>query len=109
VAEAEGRLVGIAGVEMYGDGALLRSVAVDPEWRDRGIARLLTDRALDTARAEGVESVFLLTTTAEGYFPKVGFEAISRDAVPAGVQQSIEFRGACPDTAVIMRRRLLQD
>ena len=106
LAESEGKVVGIAGVEVYRDGALLRSVAVDPGFRNQGIARLLTDRALESARAAGADRVFLLTTTAERYFPQLGFETITRDAVPPGVQQSVEFRGACPDTAVVMQRRL---
>ena len=106
LAESGGQVVGVAGIEMYRDGALLRSVAVDPSWRNKGIARLLTDRALEAARAAGADSVFLLTTTAEDYFPHLGFVTVTRDTVPPGVQQSVEFRGACPDTAVVMQRRL---
>ena len=107
LAEAEGRVIGIAGIEVYQDGALLRSVAVDPGWRNQQIARRLTERAMDAVRASGNDTVFLLTTTAEGYFPGLGFERIGRESVPPGVQQSVEFRGACPDSAVVMRRRLL--
>jgi amino-acid N-acetyltransferase len=106
LAESEGKVVGIAGLEVYGDGALLRSVAVDPGWRNQRIARRLTERALDAARQAGNNSVFLLTTTADRYFPGLGFERIGRELVPPGVQQSVEFRGACPDSAVIMRRIL---
>ena len=106
LAESDGRVVGIAGVEVYPDGALLRSVAVDPGWRNQRIARQLTERAIDAARAAGNESIFLLTTTAERYFPDLGFETIHRESVPPGVQESVEFRGACPDSAVVMRRRL---
>ena len=106
LAESEGKVVGIAGLEVYPDGALLRSVAVDPEWRNQQIARRLTERALDAARQAGNNSVFLLTTTADRYFPGLGFERIGRELVPPGVQQSVEFRGACPDSAVIMRRIL---
>jgi amino-acid N-acetyltransferase len=58
------------------------------------------------AQAHGAETVFLLTTTAEKFFPKFGFEAITRADVPASVQTSVEFRSACPASAVVMRKRL---
>ena len=47
-----------------------------------------------------------LTTTAERFFPRFGFERITRDDVPASVQASIEFREACPASATVMRRWL---
>ena len=50
--------------------------------------------------------VYLLTTTAEQFFPKWGFVQIPRDDVPAGVQQSVEFQSACPSTAIVMRATL---
>jgi len=106
IAESGGTVVGIAGVELYEDGALLRSVAVHPAWRSGGLGRTLVDRALDGARHSGARDVFLLTTTAEHYFPRLGFAGITRDQVPAGVQGSIEFREACPASAVVMHRRL---
>src|SRR5262245_34776042 len=102
----EGVLVGLAGVELYTDGALLRSVAVHPDWRGSGVGRTLVLHALDAARAAGARDVYLLTTTAERWFPRLGFAPIAREVVPARVQQSIEFREACPASAVVMHRPL---
>jgi amino-acid N-acetyltransferase len=62
-------VVGVAAVELYPDGALLRSVAVDPAFQSRHLGHALTQGALDVARAGGAEAVFLLTTTAERFFP----------------------------------------
>ena len=107
VAQAgDGPLVGLAGVELYADGALLRSVAVHPDWRGTGLGRALVGRALDSARVAGARDAYLLTTTADGWFPRFGFAAIVRDEVPPGVRQSIEFREACPASAVVMHRTL---
>jgi amino-acid N-acetyltransferase len=50
--------------------------------------------------------VFLLTTTAEGFFPRFGFEAVRHADVPASVQASVEFQSACPASAIVMRKRL---
>lgn len=106
VAEAGGKLVGVVGLELYGQSALLRSAAVEESWRGSGVGRVLVERALDLARQQRIEDVYLLTTTAEQYFPKFGFACVSRDAVAEGVQSSIEFQTACPASAVAMRKSL---
>jgi amino-acid N-acetyltransferase len=106
VADHEGRVVGVAGMELYGDGGLLRSVAVSPEWRGSGIGRALIDRVLEAGRAAGVRDVYLLTTTAEHYFPRLGFACISREEVPGLVRASVEFTSACPSSAVVMQKKL---
>ena len=107
VAEVHGSLVGVAGIEacgVRGEHALLRSVAVVPAWRDRGLGRTLVTRAIALAEERGVNALYLLTTTAENYFPSFGFETTSRDAVPDDVRQTAEFQGACPASATVMVR-----
>jgi amino-acid N-acetyltransferase len=106
VAREGANVVGTAAVELYADGALLRSVAVDRSVQGRYIGHELTEAALRLARVNGAETVYLLTTTAEGFFPKFGFEPITRDQVPITVQASVEFQFACPASAVVMRKRL---
>jgi amino-acid N-acetyltransferase len=106
VAESEGRLVGVVGLELYGGSALLRSAAVEESWRGSGVGRALVDRALDLARQHRIADVYLLTTTAEHYFPRFGFACVSRDAGAEGVHTSIEFQTACPASAVVMRKTL---
>ncbi len=106
VAEAGGQVVGLAGVEQYADGVLLRSVAVAPSCRSSGLGRALVDSVLAEAVRQGQRDAYLLTTTAERYFPRLGFAPIGREEVPASVQQSIEFREACPASAVVMHRTL---
>ena len=103
VAEEGRRIVGAIGLESFNSVALLRSAAVSEGVRGTGIGRQLVDHALENARRQGIEEVFLLTTTAEKYFPKFGFSETTRDLVPAAVKASAEFRGACPDSAIVMR------
>jgi len=100
------RIVGSAALEVYDGGALLRSVAVAPGARRSGLGRALTDAAIDLARQRRIPALFLLTTTADGYFPRFGFERIERSQVPATVQESVEFRSACPASAIVMRKVL---
>jgi N-acetylglutamate synthase-like GNAT family acetyltransferase len=106
VARHDGRVVGSAALEMYCDGALLRSVAIAPALQRHGLGRDLTEAALHFARERQVPAVYLLTTTAEDYFPKFGFERIERRDVPASVRASVEFTSACPSSATVMRKRL---
>ena len=106
VARDNGQVVGAAAVEFYADGALLRSVAVDSALQGKRLGHQLTDAALRVAHAHGAGTVFLLTTTAERFFPKLGFEEIPREEVPPSVQASVEFQSACPASAVVMRKRL---
>ena len=102
VAEDGGRLVGVAGIEVHGRDGVLRSVVVDPDRRGTGLGGRLTESALAVARYRGLRRLYLLTTTAEDYFPRHGFRRIERAAAPPNVRQSVEFREACPASAVAM-------
>jgi amino-acid N-acetyltransferase len=104
VAESRGAIVGTAALEVCCDNALLRSVAVAPEWRSRGLGRALVTRVIAEAEARGLRALYLLTTTAEHYFPSFGFDRITRDEVPRDLRQTEEFKDACPASAVVMCR-----
>ena len=106
VAREDGRIVGCIGLEVYGGSALLRSAAVHDEVRGRGIGSMLVNEILADAQEQGVAAVYLLTTTAENYFPAVGFERIDRSEVPLELDASEELKGACPASAIVMRKRL---
>jgi amino-acid N-acetyltransferase len=106
VAREDGHVVGTAALELYADGALLRSVAVDPRRQGHRLGHDLTEAALGLAASHGAGAVFLLTTTAERFFPKFGFEPVTRADVPSSVQASVEFRSACPASAIVMRKHL---
>src|SRR4051812_26374144 len=66
VAEADGALVGVIGLERYGGRyGLLRSAAIARAWQRHGVGRRLVERLLADARGRGVDEIYLLTTTAE--------------------------------------------
>jgi len=106
VARDGDRVVGSAAIEIYADGGLLRSVAVDADRRGTGLGARLTAAAIADAERRALPALYLLTTTAERFFPRFGFERIAREDVPSSVQGSIEFRGACPASAIVMLKRL---
>ena len=105
VAESAGDIVGVAGLEVCRENALLRSVAVRPAWRSRGVGRQLVNHVIADAEARGLNALYLLTTTAERYFPSFGFTPIERSAVPEDVTATEEFREACPASATVMCRQ----
>jgi len=96
------QIVGSSGLEVYHDCALLRSVAVDPLFRKRGIGHRLVKATFDLAKYHRVTNLYLLTETASAFFFTLGFEVISRSDIPQKVQQSIEFTTLCPDAALAM-------
>ena len=103
VAEDGATLVGAIGLETLGDIALLRSLAVRPQVRGHGIAAHLVERCEAQARAQGIEALYLLTTTAAGYFGRRGYTEVARDAVPAAVADHPQFRCLCPASAKCLR------
>jgi amino-acid N-acetyltransferase len=108
VLRLDNEVVACAALEFHEDGALLRSVAVREDLRGNGLGNQIVKGALELARLRGTTAVYLLTTTAEGFFPRFGFRRIARTDVPPGVQTSVEFQSACPASAVVMATELAQ-
>ena len=86
------RLVAVIGLEIKNHSALLRSLAVDADYRNRGIATRLVGEIEDYAKSMEVDTLYLLTLTAEAFFEKYGYRRIARDSAPAGIQETTEFR-----------------
>ena len=108
VAHVEGRTVGTVGLEIYDGVGLLRSLAVESDFQTKGVGRRLVDRALQAARDRAVTEVCLLTTTADGYFQRFGFEKVSRRDLDPRLGASEELKGACPESAICMRLFLVE-
>jgi len=96
--------VGSAGLEHYEPAALLRSVAVRRDLRGTGLGRRLTEATLELSRNLVVAEAYLLTETADLFFPRFRFRPIPRSGVPLGVRRSVEFTStsACPASARAM-------
>ncbi len=101
------QMVACGGAEAYQFAALIRSVAVAPEYRSQGLGRRIVRQLLDRLASRGLREFYLLTTTAEEYFKKRGFKTIDRDEVHPQLLGSREFQDACPSSAVCMRLVML--
>ena len=106
VVVTQGAIVGFVAVEMHEGAALLRSLAVAPHHRGQRLGERLAQEALRMARDCGRVDVYLLTETAAGFFRRFGFAVEDRALAPLELRSSVEFRTACPATAVLMHARL---
>ena len=106
VLEEGKKILGSIGLEIYGNKALLRSLAVAPEVRGKGYGHRLCQAVLDMAVSIELEEIVLLTETARDFFERHGFRVIKRESVDQRIRNSVEFRTGCPASAVCMRLRL---
>lgn len=99
--------VACAGVELHDNLGLLRSVAVDPAFRNQGLASKLLTELTNISTEKGVQQLHLLTTTAEKYFLTKGFCVEKRENAPAAIGATIEFSSLCPASSVYMTMPIL--
>ena len=99
-------IVGTIGLETYKPIGLLRSLAVKDVYKNHKMGEKLVKHLFDFCISNDMEDLYLLTTTAEKYFSKFGFQKIDRRKVPEVIMQTKEFKDICPVSAVVMHKRL---
>lgn len=107
VVEQNDRVLATVAVEYDYHVALLRSVSVSEEKRNSGIGKQLVDFIEDYVKKQGVEAVFLLTTTAANFFLKRGYSIIDRSNVPEFIKNTKEYRVICASSSTLMKKQLL--
>lgn len=106
VIEDGDELIGAGGVQVAGDVALVRSVAIAKGRRNAGLGRSLLDALARHASGLGVRELVLLTQTAEPFFARHGYARVERSSVAQSIQSTTEFRSICPASAVCMTKHL---
>lgn len=106
VAYRDDILIGVIGLEITGDFALLRSFAVTKPERSKGIGLMLLNKLFSLAFLNNIKMLYLLTTTAEDYFLNYGFIKIRRETVPEEIKNTKEFSSICPSSAICMMRKI---
>ena len=99
-------LAGVVGLEPKDDVGLLRSLAVAQVYRRQGLATQLVNKIEEYARSQHMDTLYLLTLTAEDFFAGLGYQKADRKSAPDSIQETTEFRGLCPETAVCMKKHL---
>lgn len=106
VGDYNNSIIGVIGIEIYSRIGLLRSLAVDDNFKNLNIGKTLVINLLSYCKQNYIESLYLLTETAERYFEKFGFITIDRSIVPETIKQSKEYKEICPVSAVIMQAKM---
>jgi N-acetylglutamate synthase-like GNAT family acetyltransferase len=97
--------VGVGGLEIYGDVAILRSFLTMSCHRGEGLGAQMLEEVLAAAKASGVRDAYLFTENAQGFFEKQGFKLVRREEAPAAIKASAQFAEHCR-TATFMHRQL---
>jgi amino-acid N-acetyltransferase len=104
--EAHGSPTGLVGVEIYGTDALLRSLVIAEEARNQGLGSALVRHAEDYAAARQIRVMYLLTTTAENFFQRRGYQRVDRTQAPGSIRSTPEFAGLCPANSAFMSKQI---
>lgn len=101
-----GTAIGVVSVEIFGEVGLLRSLAVQDPARRQGLGRQLCVAAETFARDEGVNELYLLTTTAEAFFTACGYRPSQRELAPPAIRRTEQFMSLCPASSTLMEKML---
>lgn len=104
--EENGQTIGVGGLEIFDDQALLRSVAVKKALQGKGFGKEMVVQIEQTARHSGIKSLYLLTNTAPDFFKSIGYQQTDRKDFAEPLKQTAQFTGLCPVTAVCMKKAL---
>lgn len=106
VASTGSSLAGCIGLEVFSNTGLLRSLVVDPQFREAGLGRLLVAELEARARRRGITALWLLTIDADRYFATLGYSLEQRDRAPEAIRRTAEFSLLCPGDAVLMKKTI---
>ena len=102
----DGATVGYGGLELLGEHVLLRSVAVLPAFRGKGLGCNIVPLLLYRAYRAGARTAWLLTDTAAPFFGKIGFRGGDRQAAPAAILATRQAASLCPTSAPLLSRSI---
>ena len=93
---------GVVGIQVFGATALLRSLAVSESERGKGLATALVHYVEQHATSLGINSIYLLTTTAVQFFEAHGYSTANRTDAPISIAGTIQFSNLCPSSSALM-------
>jgi amino-acid N-acetyltransferase len=103
---SDGSPIGLVGLELHGTDALLRSLVVGENSRSNGLGSALVEHAEQYAATKGVRSIYLMTTTAELFFKRLGYQRIDRSEGAPSIKETSEFASLCPASSAFMIKQL---
>ena len=101
-----GQVIAAGALQRFGSSALLRSLVVAPDRRERGLGQAVVSELERVARMAHINQLILLTQTAAEFFAHQDYRVIARSSAPQDMQGSDEFRSLCPSSATCMAKSL---
>lgn len=102
----KGKLIGTGGLEMLGDVALIRSVSTDDSLRGQGLGKYVVDELEQFAIRAGMQTLYLVTTSADQFFSKLGYATVNRILLPTEILSHPQLTSVCPASAIVMNKQL---
>ncbi len=99
-------LIACIGTEISEETALLRSLAVDSQYKGQGIGKRLVEFVEDFCRQNSVREIYLLTESAERYFTRLGYIVSDRENAPESIRTTTQFSSLCPASSAFMHKIL---
>jgi amino-acid N-acetyltransferase len=109
VVEDGNEVIATVAVEYDFNDALLRSLSVSEEKRNTGVGAELVSFIEDYVHKQGVQNIYLLTTTAADFFLKRGYRTIDRGSVPKFIQNTKEYSVLCASSSTLMKKELSEE
>lgn len=100
------KVMGTAGLDIFDDCALLRSVSVVADARGKGYGKIMNEQIEKFAKESGISCMYLITHTAKDFFDRQGYCVIDRATAPDAIKQTEQFTGLCPSSAVVMKKTI---
>ena len=106
IAEKEGVVAGLIGLEQFKNAGLLRSLVIAEKFRSAGLGGRLVAALEQLALEKNISELWLLTIDADKWFASLGYLTQSRDSAPPAIRSTEEFSSLCPGDAVLMKKSL---
>ena len=106
VVEEGHEVIATIAVEYDYNNALLRSLSVSEDKRRTGIGAKLVRFVEDYVAKQGVQNIFLLTTTASQFFSGRGYKIVDRSDVPDFIKNTKEYSVICASSSTLMKKSL---
>ena len=106
VVEEGDEVIATVAIEYDYNDALLRSLSVSKEKRNSGIGAELVEFIEDYVKKQGVQNIYLLTTTAADFFSKKGYKIIDRNTIPEFIKNTSEYSVLCASSSTVMKKEL---
>jgi amino-acid N-acetyltransferase len=104
VVEDNGQVIGCCALEViWSDLAEIKSLAVDEQYKGRGVGSMLVNAAVEQAKRLGMPTVFGLTLKPQ-FFEKLGFKVVDKGTLPMKVWSDCARctkQQNCDETAVV--------